>query len=231
MAQERHDYQVPPTRPSTPTPLNREPRIAEAPSRADPNPPFMETSSPPYTATTLVAFEQRDHVNGDLTQDIEERSDPAPSVSPSIHFLNIYLLPPCRNRVAFAPFPSDRLEIDQNLPPFAICAGYFLDRSCLQKNLDYRPFLCHCRRAACSRCTNFQDSPFYRSALQISWTEGVFKRPLIFSGRLPVRPVLLQFSLYLCIQVDISFYQISTITRANSLKVFQPSLAIERKQS
>jgi hypothetical protein len=172
MAGERQDYQVPPTRPSTPTPLNREFRIAEAPSRADPNPPFMETSSPPHTATAFMAFEQRGHVNGDLTQDIEERPNPAPSVSLSIHCLNIYLLSPCRNRVgfplsvgrnrvAFTSFPSDRLQIDQNLPHFAICAGYFLDRNCLQKNLDYHPFLCHCRqRVACSRWTNFQDLPF-----------------------------------------------------------------------
>jgi hypothetical protein len=99
MAEEPQDYQVPPTRPNTP--ILRAPRIAEAPSRAEPNPPLMETSSPSHATTVLMAFDQRDRVNGDTTQDIEERSDPAPSVSSSIHFLDTYPLLPVGNRVAF----------------------------------------------------------------------------------------------------------------------------------
>jgi hypothetical protein len=125
MAEERQGYDVPPTRPSTP--ILRAPRIAEAPSRAEPNPPLMETSSPPHATTAVMAFDQRDGVNGDMTQDIEDRSDPAPSVSPSIHFLDAYPLLPVGNRAAFplsswlqwrrsASFITDCAKVFQNLP-------------------------------------------------------------------------------------------------------------------
>jgi hypothetical protein len=128
MAEEREKYQVPPTRPSTP--LTREPRIAEAPSRADPNLPLVETSSPSH-ATVAMAQEERDRVTYDLADHNEDSAQNTTTVSARIHFLVNHLFPPCSSHVAFAGCT----KLFQNLPLSTILPFTFHGRSCLWKDL------------------------------------------------------------------------------------------------
>lgn len=95
------DFQVPPTRPSTPTLEHRLERIAEAPSRADHYLPPVQTSSPiraitPITLSPLVEeFERvtlRDPRYEDMaqdTQDTDQNGHAGSAVSFQTYFIEL----------------------------------------------------------------------------------------------------------------------------------------------
>jgi hypothetical protein len=109
MAQDRPEFQVPPTRPSTPDLDHRIERIAEAPSRADPDLPSVETSSPiraqgPITMAEPVEELERVTINDnhdDTAQGTEQTGHDTTTVSTQLHFTDTDLFFLCRNRVVF----------------------------------------------------------------------------------------------------------------------------------
>lgn len=119
------EHQLPPTRPSTPT-FGRIERIAEAPSRADPNLPLVETSSPIQAPPSPMEASQPDRVNpndpgDDMTEGNEQNDHQTTSVGPQIaHTIFIYMFP-CRKRVVCrspAHFPLSRFVSFTALPLF-----------------------------------------------------------------------------------------------------------------
>ncbi|PMD49292.1 uncharacterized protein K444DRAFT_297064 [Hyaloscypha bicolor E] len=120
------EHQLPPTRPSTPT-FGRIERIAEAPSRADPNLPLVETSSPIQAPPSPMEASQPDRVNSndpgdDTTEGNEQNGHQTTSVSPQIaHMIYIYMFPSCRKRVVCrspAHFPLSRFRVVYRSAPF-----------------------------------------------------------------------------------------------------------------
>jgi hypothetical protein len=118
-------HPVPPTRPSTPTfDHHRLDRIAEAPSRADPNLPQVETSSPIQAPPAPMAFPDHGSSatkgNGTAAEN-EPNASQDSSVSPKISFcVHVFV------RVLFAN-ASIRLHIPlSGFWPFAACPPHSL---------------------------------------------------------------------------------------------------------
>jgi hypothetical protein len=109
------EHQLPPTRPSTPT-FGRIERIAEAPSRADPNLPLVETSSPIQAPPSPMEASQPDRVNpndpgDDMTEGNEQNDHQTTSVGPQIaHTIFIYMF--LVASVSFAAHPPIFLCLD-----------------------------------------------------------------------------------------------------------------------
>jgi hypothetical protein len=121
MAQDRPEFEVPPTRPSTPNLDHRVERIAEAPSRAEPDLPSVETSSPiraqgPTTMAEPVEELERVTISGnpdDAAQESEQNGHDVSTVRIQFHFTEIDLFFLCLNLVVFPLF----VLLDRVPPP------------------------------------------------------------------------------------------------------------------